>query len=757
MKLIYISEGNLPSRAANSIQVAKMAQAFAKEVDDFELVTLGDLWSLLQGNKFDFQQWYGLTHEYKITRLPLLSKTEYPFPQKYRSQRFPRWAAFYAALKSPDLAYTRSGEIAKLALKLGLAVLWEWHMPTKGKLFQHQGFTNGKFLGVVTISEQLAQEYIEAGLPAEKVLVEHDGCDLERFLPYQSKEEARHRLSLPMDKPIVVYTGHLYDFKGIPTLYEVASMMPNCQFLLVGGWEHDVERVRQYCQSNSLSNVKVVGHVPQSEVPTYLYASDILVLPNSGKHDWSATTSPLKLFEYMAAHRPIVASALSNITTVLQDKSNAFLAEPDCPKSFRAAIERLLDEPQLGQALAEQAFQDVQHYAWERRAERILQFAKDKFRENNNSTFIFGQSIFAWGKRKLKQKVTKAGTKIVGLSLKAKNRLVEQLIGSFPRVLHNGATSGIGGPRVKLNRMQKYFPNDFFDYNIIYGIWGSVPTHVCRQAQARGVKVIYHVNSVYHPAYRSDYVRRNAVASEIYALADHVVYGSQFAKAGAERYLGQVSAPHTIIYNAVDTQHFQPSERYDPDRFHILAVGVHYIRHRLVPLILAMPHVQRVYPQAQLIIAGPLQSGEGIFDCGPESIQTVIDQVGLEKVKFLGHYTQQEAPAIYSQGDVLVHLKHMDWTPNTVIEAMACALPIVHAGNGGMNELVGNAGVSLNLPFDWDRIHTPEPLLLAERIIQAYEHRRELSEVARQSAVKLYDIQSWVEAHRQIFDSLLSR
>ena len=152
-----------------------------------------------------------------------------------------------------------------------------------------------------------------------------------------------------------------------------------------------------------------------------------------------------------------------------------------------------------------------------------------------------------------------------------------------------------------------------------------------------------------------------------------------------------------------------------------------------------------------------INGGEGIFDCSEETIKALIEKVGLQSVEYVSKYTQEEAPEIYARGDVLVHLKHMDWTPNTVIEGMACGLPIVHAGNGGMNELVGEAGVSLDLPQDWDHIHTPEPSFLAEKIIEAYEQRQKLGKKARQIAVERYEIKSWVEAHRQIFASLLSQ
>jgi glycosyltransferase involved in cell wall biosynthesis len=291
-------------------------------------------------------------------------------------------------MKSPDLVYTRSKQAAQMSLSLGLNTLYEWHLPVKDDFFPKQTLTKHNFLGVVTISQQLANEYVTAGLPIEKSLVEHDGVDLVHFLPYQSKEEARQKLQLSLSTPIVVYAGHLYEFKGIPTIYQVAQLMPNCLFLLLGGWKHDIEQARQVCQRDRLSNVKIIGHVPQTQLPTYLYASDVLILPNSGKHLWSATTSPLKLFEYMATHRPIVASALPNITTVLQHKKNALLAEPDSPQSFKQAIEELLINPQMGKVFAEQAFQDVQYYTWEHRAERILQFTKKQIQNREQAKII---------------------------------------------------------------------------------------------------------------------------------------------------------------------------------------------------------------------------------------------------------------------------------------------------------------------------------------------------------------------------------
>jgi glycosyltransferase involved in cell wall biosynthesis len=427
MKLIYISEGNLPSKAANSIQVAKMAQAFAEKMADFELVTLGDLWSLLRGNEFDFRQWYGLHHEFKIARLPLLLKTEYPFPRYYREQRFPRWAALYARLRSPDLVYTRSGKTAEIALRLGLAVLWEWHAPPRHGLFQRQAFTNGRFLGVVTISEQLAQEYIKYGLTPGKVLVAHDGVDLERFSDNPSKHAARRKLSLPIDMKIAIYVGHLYENRGIEDIFATARQMSDVLFVLVGGWDADVQRRRQEVKQQRLTNVRVIGFLPNAQVPLYLAAADILLMPYSQRVRSVHWMSPMKMFEYMAARRPILATDLPAIRQVLQDHYNAILVAPDDSGALSNGLKTLLQNQLLMERLASQAYQDVQYYVWERRAERILGFVEDRLQDTKGRSLKLSNSLMRWGKRRMKQAAFKAKTRIHRVGSRAKGRLVEKL------------------------------------------------------------------------------------------------------------------------------------------------------------------------------------------------------------------------------------------------------------------------------------------------------------------------------------------
>lgn len=378
--LIYLSDGNLPSQWAHSIQIAKMSQAYASQIDQFELITSGSLISLSKGLDEPFKQWYGLHRNFKVVRIPAHLRTATVFPAHYYSTRYYKLALLYSYLKFPTLIKTRTPHppVVELLLKAGLQVLWERHDLITSESPHRKLFHYPNLIGVITLSPCLTENFIQHGLPPNKSLTVPSGVDLDSFLPYQSKQMARHHLGLDPTAKLLVYSGHLYDYKGIPTILEVAKLMSECQFILVGGWAEDVARVRERLTVEALSNVQIVGHVPQTHVATYLYAADVLLLPTSQSWRLSEVTSPLKLFEYMSVKRPIVSSALPAIQTVLRHQDNGLLVEPDQPSAFKHAITQLLNDPDLAQTLADRAYQTVQNFTWEKRAARILDFASQR-------------------------------------------------------------------------------------------------------------------------------------------------------------------------------------------------------------------------------------------------------------------------------------------------------------------------------------------------------------------------------------------
>jgi glycosyltransferase involved in cell wall biosynthesis len=139
---------------------------------------------------------------------------------------------------------------------------------------------------------------------------------------------------------------------------------------IVGGYQDDVERIREV--ADGMDNVVITGFVEPTAVPTYQIAADILVAPYTSQARDSL--SPLKLFEYMAAGRPIVASDLDVLREVLTDGDNSLLMPPENPTALAARVEEIFKNNELYNSLATRTKECGLQYTWERRAEEILSF-----------------------------------------------------------------------------------------------------------------------------------------------------------------------------------------------------------------------------------------------------------------------------------------------------------------------------------------------------------------------------------------------
>jgi glycosyltransferase involved in cell wall biosynthesis len=229
--------------------------------------------------------------------------------------------------------------------------------------------------GVVAITHGLADEYRKLGLPAEMICVAPDAADVARFNVCR-QDEARRRLGWPASQQAVVYTGHFYAWKGLDTLAAAMRDSP-AHLYLVGGIPEMIAELRLRLVGQD--NLHVVGWVPPTQIPLYLAAADVLALPNSGREAISRQhTSPLKLFEYMAAARPIVASDLPSLREVLSDGVNALLVPADDAQALARGINRLLTEPALCRRLVQQARQDAEAYSWDKRAATVMNFIQNR-------------------------------------------------------------------------------------------------------------------------------------------------------------------------------------------------------------------------------------------------------------------------------------------------------------------------------------------------------------------------------------------
>lgn len=376
--LIHISPGSIPSQYAHTVQIMKMAEALSRQVRNFELLTSGDLLSIMTRKKAALQELYGLHSRFPITRIPMHVAKKYSLTDHYcGGTLYYRLSALYCMMKSPSLIYARTFAGLEIILKTGLPVLWEHHTTLDERFFQYIGrYPN--LIGVITTTTNLGDIAVGGGFPPDRILVEQNAVDLDNFEPYRTKDEARTTIGFDSNRPTVTYVGHLYERKGTTTILDIAALMPSCDFVFVGGWEEDVKILREECAARKLENVRLVGHVNQRGLRDYFYAADVLILPTLEHPDHTIMGSQLKLFEYMASRRPFVASSLPSTKIVVRDGVNALLAKPGDPESFKIAIQRLIDDPGLGERLSQQAYEDVQYYTWDKRAARILEFAAKK-------------------------------------------------------------------------------------------------------------------------------------------------------------------------------------------------------------------------------------------------------------------------------------------------------------------------------------------------------------------------------------------
>lgn len=383
--LLYLSPGNLPSRWAHTGQIAQMSLAFSRQVHDFELVTAGELLR----RPASIAEWYGLRASLAVRHLPVALRLEREAGDAQGEQvdraersfvatsgglvdlspRYRRFATAWARLRSPDVVYTRTRAFVGPLLRLGLRVCLERHAPADADERLVHAFRDPNFLGLVVTSDR-----IDLGAPRDKVFVAPNALSLDWLEAPLDRDQARRQVGLPVDRAIVGYAGHLEDHKGIPVLLEAASRMPEVTFMLVGGWPDDVARLK--AQAARRPNVVLTGHRARAALAPYLWSADVLVLPTSGRWAEAGVTNPLKLFDYVAARRPIVASDLPNIRAELRHDTEAVLVPPDDVDALVAGLRRVLEAPAEGKAMSERALARLRTRTWDARAGGILEFLR---------------------------------------------------------------------------------------------------------------------------------------------------------------------------------------------------------------------------------------------------------------------------------------------------------------------------------------------------------------------------------------------
>lgn len=367
MKIAYIAGAGVPSPSANSIHVMRMCEALALIGHDVLLIVP----QRSPAHELDAFDYYGVKPVFRIEQVGRL-------PRKAKTYGFAFAAARLARRFSADLVYCRSLQAAFLAAMLRLPLVLESHSPfrDKGRVaeWMFRAIVSSNALRrLVVITEALAS-YYEREHPkvAGRLLTAPDGG---REVGGQFAEG---RIPRKEDRLRVGYLGSLFSGKCMEVIEPVARIWAGADFHVVGGAPAEVADWRM--RLGDCEHVHFHGRSLPAHAASYIASFDIALLPNQHKMsygekgvDFGQWTSPLKLFEYMAARRPIIASDIPVLREVLRHEENCLLCDPKSPEDWVAALQRLVGDESLRNALGHQAEIDfLGRYTWQKRAQRIL-------------------------------------------------------------------------------------------------------------------------------------------------------------------------------------------------------------------------------------------------------------------------------------------------------------------------------------------------------------------------------------------------
>jgi glycosyltransferase involved in cell wall biosynthesis len=225
---------------------------------------------------------------------------------------------------------------------------------------------------LVAVSEEVAR-YLEQFAQARgRVHVVANGVDPERFRPARDA-------SARADAFTVGFVGSLKPWHGLPSLVEafaaLATLAPSARLLIVGDGP-ERERLEASLSHRGIRDAaRFTGSVSHAEVPAWLNSMDVAVAPYPKLSNFYF--SPLKIYEYMAAGLPIVASRTGQIANLVEDGVTGLLYEPADTVALFEALDRLRREPELRARLGAAARTAVlRGHTWDAIAKRILAFGR---------------------------------------------------------------------------------------------------------------------------------------------------------------------------------------------------------------------------------------------------------------------------------------------------------------------------------------------------------------------------------------------
>lgn len=381
MRLVYVAYSPLDLQSANSIQTFNTVRELASQLGDQLQVIVP---------RFGANEATLPFPVVKLARIPInkLSRIWQNGWWSYFERTLYAWRVVLRLRQAPvsfDFIYTRDLMCAYWLARSGMPVMYEVHDLEARHPGQSKGARLKQFLaradeqtlrgarGVASLTEAFRQELIRRGwqTPA-RIFIIPDAYDDRIYFP-RERGAARAALGLERDALIVTYAGLTFKYRGLDLLLRAFHEWgePRASLVLVGGRAFEIKELLQEAERLKIKDlVKFVGRKEAPAIAQYLAAADVLVIPDTVT---DASASPLKMFEYMAMARPIVAVDRASLREILSD-DGALWFPPGDVAAFADALRRASLPDAAG--IAANAHARASEFTYARRAARIIDAAQ---------------------------------------------------------------------------------------------------------------------------------------------------------------------------------------------------------------------------------------------------------------------------------------------------------------------------------------------------------------------------------------------
>jgi len=224
---------------------------------------------------------------------------------------------------------------------------------------------------IITISGVMRDYLVKRGVPSRKIHVLPNGVDTELFDSSSAFQDIRNKYSL-RGKIVIGFVGSMHKHHGVELLIRLAQDLirerKELHFLVVGRFR-DRRQFEENLKGRGVSeHFTLTGGIPFEAVPAHIAAMDICVMPNS---NWNG--SPIKIFEYGAMGKPVIAPRTAPVQEVIEDGKNGILINPGDAEDLKEKILILVNDSKLRKELGSKIMEHIRkHHTWKRNAERVI-------------------------------------------------------------------------------------------------------------------------------------------------------------------------------------------------------------------------------------------------------------------------------------------------------------------------------------------------------------------------------------------------